>query len=183
MNLATSINPPVVLPRAVWRARTDGKGLRAERGTWCPLKGEYEGGSVIVPMVSCPKCEKATVLVPNQQVAGQLRRMGLQLPDHQPLFDIDRMGKVTAKSWISGEFSCQCGLRRTIYLDRWQHEKPLWAVAYVQPPSDAVEFVYVHASSYREALQHFGVRGKRTVIEAGPAVGFFTDEKTGAQHV
>lgn len=186
MNLAQTISRPVVLPRSVWKAREDGRGLAAERGTWCPLKGTHQGGSVIVPLLSCPSCARVTFLIPDMFTAGLLRRMGLQFPighdDHPPLFDIDRMGKVSAKS-LGPELSCCCGFRRRVHLDRWNHEKPLWVVAFVKPGSKTdLDFSFCHAASRKEALMHFG-NTKGRVIDAGPAVGFFTDEKTGAQHV
>jgi hypothetical protein len=186
--IAAAISRPVVLARATWKPREDGRGLRADRGTWCPLKGEQGGGSVIVPLLSCPSCEQVTVLVPDMRIAGMLRRMGLPFPvghdDHPPLFDIDRLGKVTAKSF-GPEFACAhktCSFRRRIYLDKWQHEKPLWVVAYIEPPALEPEFTYCHASSRVEAIHHFGAAGNRRIIDAGPAVGFFTNEQTGAQH-
>lgn len=187
---AAIIARPIVLARAPWERSADGRGVRATRGTWHAFKHRGDIGSVIVPMISCPNCGGLTYVVPTFGAALQLKRMGVTYagqkdPSSLP-HSVDRIGKVTANGPTGPGVLCghgRCDFHRIVILDRWQDEKPLWVIVYTDGNSFEPQFQYCHAVNKSEALHHFGALGRRTIIETAPAVGYFTDERTGRQTV
>jgi hypothetical protein len=175
-----------VIPRATWRsARTsEGFALHPMKGTWYGhvIRGRERHDVTVVAIVGCPSCGKMLMLSHSLAAAQALRAMtGMPVPvSHQ----IDALGKV------SPDIRCMhkgCGFHRKVYLDRWNKTKPLFAVAYVNLRTKEIEIAYSHAVDAREAIFHLGAnrRDIRVITTpdgrpaAGPAVGFYVDERTG----
>ncbi len=178
-----------VIARAQWATGRSADGrvaYRPEKGTWHAhvVRGRERHDVTIVPMIACPSCNKLLMLSHSIAAAKVLRAMtGMPVPvAHQ----IDSLGKV------SPDIRCNhpgCGFHRKVYLDRWQKTKPLFAIAYVnleRGEHGKIEIAYSHSIDAREAVFHLGTGKHIRVIKtadgrpaAGPAVGFFVDEKTG----
>ncbi len=171
----------LVLARAKWESEPapDGRmAFRPQKGTWYGhiVRGRGPADATVVPMVSCPSCGGILFLSHSEDAAKALRRMtGMPVPvAHR----IDPYGKV------SPDILCQhgrCDFHRSVYLDRWNKTKPLFAIAYVNLDKGVhgtIEIAYSHAIDAREARFHLGA-GNFKVIGAGRAIGLFVNEKTG----
>jgi hypothetical protein len=169
----------VVLPRAKWEITrvADGRMAAVPRaGTWFAHILRSRNAMTVVPMIGCPNCGGLLLLSHDEMSARELRLMtGLPVPvAHR----IDKFGKV------SPDVLCKhgrCDFHRRVYLDRWQKTKPLYAIAYVncdRGEHGEIEIAYSHALNEKEARMHLGF-GNFRIIGAGPAIGFFVDEKTG----
>jgi hypothetical protein len=170
----------IVLPRAKWETRRDDTGrvigFMPQKGTWYGhvVRGRWD--VTVVPMIGCPSCGKALLLSHSEKAAGYLGKMlGVTVPvAHR----IDHLGKVAP------DVRCQygaCSFHRRVYLDRWLKTKPLFAIAYVNQDvgeHGEIEIAYSHSIDAREARLHLG-RGNFRIIGAGPAIGFYVNEKTG----
>lgn len=183
-----SINPAaVVMGRAKWKTDPSTGAPVPEKGTWYRFHGERAGSSVVIPMFGCPNCGRINFIVSDREQAEVLA--GLSSKDETGkarhwfegkimLRQISRVGKVTPDVHCGGP---GCGFFRAVYLDRWQDEKPLWCVAYIEGPNPRLIFDYTHAVNEREAAIQIGAFiGNKKIIASGPAVGFKVDEKTGA---
>ena len=169
----------IVLPRATWDTGICSDGLPTfspKKGTWHAHVVRTRSGIIVLPMIGCPACGGILTLTPDKEAAKLLRLWtGLPVPVAHA---IDRYGKV------SPDVLCKhgsCDFHRRVYLDRWSKTKPLFALAYVnldKGEHGEIEIAYSHAIDAKEARMHLGVGNFRT-IAAGPAVGFFVDEKTG----
>jgi hypothetical protein len=168
----------VVLRRAKWETARDPSGriaVNPQRGTWHGhiVRGRNKHETVVVPMVGCPSCGGVLFLSHSPDAAAVLAiLLGVRVP-------VDTLGKVTP------DLQCQhgrCDFHRTVYLDRWNKTKPLYAIAYINRSAGRgagrIEIAYSHALNAQEARFHLG-RGAFDVIGAGPAIGFYVDEKTG----
>jgi hypothetical protein len=177
----------VVLRRAKWETARDESGrigVAPQKGTWYGhiVRGRNKHDSIVVPMVGCPACGGALFLSHSADCAAALSLLlGIRVPvAHR----IDGLGKVSPDLLCQrqGHGGGQCDFHRKVYLDRWNKTKPLYAIAYVNRAAErgrgAIEIAYSHALNAREARFHLG-RGEFDVIGAGPAIGFFVDEKTG----
>lgn len=98
--------------------------------------------------------------------------------------DIEPNGYLVTKA--GGDFHCQCGLHRKVFLDRWL-KKPLYAcvIERILPGLDSNGFarikrdiVYVSADNQAEAKFHCGP-GNYRFVEVAPAIGFFTRDADG----
>ena len=171
----------IVLPRANWeRARTpQGAALRPQKGTWYPhvVRGRSAHDVTIVPLLGCPKCGGLLYL---SHTPATAKALGVILGAEGPVaHSIDTLGRV------SPDILCRhdhCGFHRRVILDRWNKTKALYAVAYVDSSKGEhgqIQIDYCHATDRKEALFHFAKSQSRRLIDAGPAVGFFVNEKTG----
>lgn len=182
----TASRPALVCRRADWPVRDDGRPV-PEIETWSRYLGARSGSSVIVPMIACPRCEGIMFIFPDQEaveaIAERYTARGLTPPDMK-ISKVDRLGKVTPDIQCGGTTpngEARCGWSGTVYLDRWQDEKPLWCVAYVEGGSTKLELIYSHSINAAEAafnLPPVGPRG-RHIIASAPAVGFKVNEATG----
>jgi hypothetical protein len=173
----------IVLPRAQWDVlpTPEGRGglaFRPQKGTWYGhiVRGRSRLDTTVLAMIGCPACGGVLLLSQSEDAARALRKLtGLPVPVAHA---IDRLGKVTP------DVLCKhgrCDFHRKVYLDRWNKTKPLYAIAYVnleKSEHGAIEIAYSHALSAAEARLHLG-QGSFKVIGAGPAIGFFVNEKTG----
>jgi hypothetical protein len=189
---------PAVLPRAEWKVSNAPDGTPAfgsvrggpiPRGTWFAwILRKRDGGTVVMPLVSCPKCGGLTRL--HTDKSTPIYRVAYGRPNLPVVHKVESNGKV------SPDVACanpRCDFHRTVYLDRWNRTKPLWAIAYVEMPSGRIQIDYTNAVNGKEALFHFGMavkdgkivstRKNVQVIGAGPAVGFFVNERTGKMAV
>lgn len=172
----------IVLPRAQWKLETTADG----RPSWSPVPGTWHAHVIrgleahqvtVVPLLTCPVCMRLMFLSPSPEAAAFLSRyIGVRVPvAHR----IDHLGKV------SPDLQCRhdrCTFHRHVVLDRWNKNKTLYAVAYIdltRGEHGEIEIDYCHAVDRREAMFHFGQRKNVRIIDAGPAVGFFVNEKTG----
>lgn len=166
----------VVLPRAKWDTAQTAKGL-----AFLPQKGTWYGHVIrdghdvnVVAMIACPNCGGTLYLSHDQAAAKALRRMtGMPVP---VAHTINHLGMV------SPDVLCQhgrCDFHRKVYLDRWNKTKPLYAIAYIEGEHGEIKIDYCHAIDRREARLHFGPRRNVRIIDIGPAVGFFVNERTG----
>ncbi len=165
---------PIALARATWEIEETARGraVRPVKATWTVQKIR----GAIVPLIGCPNCGGLTMLVTRDMVEkGVVTGVGAR-----KVHEIDRYGKVTPDVKCMGGTSPggPCDFHRTVYLDKWNRLKPLYAVAYTKPGSLKIEIAYCHASNQREARIHLG-HEKIRLIAIGPAVGFFVDEATG----
>jgi hypothetical protein len=169
---------PIALALKKWetmRTPNGQLGLRPEKGTWHAqiVRGASRTDSTVVPMVACPRCAHLLILTPTPGAARAVSRMlGKAIP---VAHSIDSYGKV------SPDLLCMhggCDFHRTIYLDQWNRQKPLYAIAYTKDGGDELLIDYCHATNQREARAHLGA-GNFNVIAVGPAVGFWQNEKTG----
>jgi hypothetical protein len=171
----------IVLPRATWATELASNGaLRCtpQRGTWYGhvLRGRSRFDVTVLAMLGCPSCGGLLFLSHEPKAAAALRKMtGMPVPvAHR----IDSLGRV------SPDIRCQhagCGFHRRVFLDRWHKTKPLFALAYIncdKGEHGEIEIAYSHSIDAREARGHLG-KGNFKTIAAGPAVGFFVNEKTG----
>lgn len=167
-----------VCGRAEWPVRDDGRPI-PQAETWCRYLGEQAGSSVVVPMISCPRCNRIMFIFPDEEAVGVLVKRGVDRAKCR-VSRVDRLGKVTPDVQCGGP---GCHWSGAIYLDRWQDARPLWCVAYVEGKSKQIELSFCHAVSAQEAAFQLGEAGPsgRTIIASGHAVGFkITDEHTGA---
>lgn len=183
INSRASIDARVlVLPRAQWESEMTSQGLalRPQKGTWYGhvVRGKGAHDVSVVPMLGCPNCG-GIVFLANEPAAETLRRMsGMPVPASHK---IDHLGRVTPDVRCT-HVRARCEFHRRIILDRWLKSKALYAVAYIdltKGEHGEIEIDHCHAVDRREALFHFGQRKNVRIIDAGPAVGFFVDEKTG----
>lgn len=172
----------IVLPRAGWAYDFIGGRLAVtpQKGTWYGhvARGKSAHDVIVIPMIGCPSCGGLIFLSHTPETAKALSQMhgGVQVPiAHR----IDHLGKV------SPDILCKhgrCDFHRRVYLDKWNKTKALWAIAYVTPEGK-IQIDYCHAVDRKEAAFHYaGSHGGRKgcrFIDAGPAVGFYVDEKTG----
>jgi hypothetical protein len=170
------ITRPVVLSRAQWKT---GPGtVEPQAGTWFAFKDHGPNGNGIlanvVPMIGCPRCSGLIVLSCDSASSAYLARV-MRRAQVPVVHAIDRLGKVTPKVKC---MHAGCGFEGSLYLDRWQDAKPLFAIAYTRGSRGRIEIAYSHATNAKEARVHLGP-GDFHVIGAGPAIGFFVDEKTG----
>lgn len=194
MTMASSISAKVdrsaslnvrtlVLPRAKWEKELIAGGreaLRPQPGTWYGhvVRGQGAHEVTVIPFVGCPACKKLLLLSHSPDAARALASLsGMPVPVSHA---IDHLGRVSPDARCA---HAGCSFHRRLILDKWNTTKSLYAIAYVDlSRGDAakIEIDYCHAVDRREALFHFGVRKKSVrVIDAGKAVGFFVDEKTG----
>lgn len=172
----------LVLPRAQWETEVamQGRAYTPVRGTWCAHveRGRNAHDVTVVAMIACPSCGGLTYLSHSREAARILGRWmgGVQVP---VAHSVDHLGKV------SPDILCKhgrCDFHRTVYLDRWNKTKALFAIAYVDDRlpegKRKIEIAYSHAVDTKEARFHLGP-GKFRVIAGGPAIGFFVDVKTG----
>lgn len=169
----------IVLPRAGWEHEyINGQlAVKPVRGTWYGhvFRGKSAHDVTVIPMIGCPNCGGLTLLChlyDTQKAIAQL--MSIRFP---VVHKIDHLGRV------SPDLTCKhgsCDLHRKVILDKWLKTKPLFAIAYVENDSD-IKIDYAHAIDKKEALAQWAPQLKKNcrVIDAGPAVGFYVDEKTG----
>jgi hypothetical protein len=172
----------IVLPRATWETEEtpDGRlAVRPQRGTWYGhvARGRAQHDVTVIPVIACPNCGGGLFIPHSKEAATALRKLtGMPVPVAHA---IDHKGKV------SPDIHCQhgrCGFHRTVYLDRWNKTKPLYAIAYVnmdRGEHGQIQIDYTNAVDEREARFHFGVRPRCRIIKAGLAIGFYVDERTG----
>lgn len=173
---ASVVVRPLVLERALWPSKAGGPGALALRpipGTWHAHMDKSGHTSVVVPLVSCPACGGMLFIVPSQDTARVLgRMMGRIVPVAH---------KVSIEGKVSPDVRCmhgKCSFHKTLYLDKWDRLRPLYATAYVRDGSHKIEISYSHASSQKEARFHLGAL-KCKILGIGRAIGFFVDETTG----
>lgn len=134
---------------------------KALRGFRCPVPETWirpiDGMMpTVLALVCCPKCKAAKIID-------------------------SRVHRVTEKGEIKtlrehgeeGDFHCQCGLLRRVYLDRWL-KKPLYACAvewFLPDGTMRPEIIYVNADSEGEAKFHCGA-GNYRFVSVGLAIGF-----------
>jgi hypothetical protein len=171
----------IVLPRAQWESERTPNGQIAwkpKKGTWYGhvVRGATRYDVIVVPMIGCPGCGKISFLSHAPGAAKVLAKMtGMPIP---VAHSIDSLGRV------SPDVKCghgRCDFLRKVYLDRWNKTKALYAIAYVnldKGQHGEIEIAYSHAIDAKEARFHLGL-GNFRIIGAGPAIGFFVDEKTG----
>jgi hypothetical protein len=137
-----------------------GIGNRAP-GTWMPpVTGSPPPW---LALVCCPKCRNVSVL-------------------HRSVQTIDHLGKV------SPDFICkynvdgrECGFNRTIWLDKWNKQKQLYACAierFLPGGKLAPEIHYMHAVTHEEAKFHLGP-GNYRIVAVAPAVGAIATDAHG----
>jgi hypothetical protein len=169
---------PVVLPRAYWPSSTTigGRGVVPQKGTWYGhvSRGTSDLSTTVVAMISCPACGGLNILTHSEAAAKAVGKM-LGRPVVPVAHQIDSTGRV------SPDLLCMhgsCDFHRTVYLDRWNKTKPLYAIVYTRGPHGRIEIAYAHAVDQKEARLHLGA-GDYRIIDIAPAIGFFVDEKTG----
>ena len=167
---------PIVLRRAEWATHERAVGPTVIPGTWYAhvVRGRDAWDVAVIPFIGCPLCGKKNVLVHNEQAAAIVAR-GIGQPVVPVTHTNDHLGKV------SPDVMCMtpgCSFHRQVYLDRWNKTKPLYAIAYTRGQSTKIEIAYSHSIDAREARIHLGV-GDYNIIGAGPAIGFFVNERTG----
>ena len=174
-----------ILPRAAWHVSSAPDGTPAftrsaeggpvPKGTWFAwILRKRDGGSVVMPLVSCPVCGGLIRL--HTDKSTPIYRIAYGKPDLPVVHKIEANGKVSPDIMC---MSGRCDFHRTAYLDRWSRTKPLWAIAYVEGPHGIIKIDYTNAVNKKEALFMFGVRPNVRIIDAGLAIGFFVNEKTG----
>jgi hypothetical protein len=169
----------VVLPRAKWESTRTADGRLAlvpQKGTWHARIVRSAHASTVIPMIGCPACGGLLLISHTEMTARELRLMtGMPVP---VAHSIDHLGR------ISPDILCRhgrCDFHRKVYLDRWNKTKPLYAIAYINMAAGEhgeIEIAYSHSIDVKEARMHLGF-GNFKIIGAGPAIGFFLDEKTG----
>lgn len=164
---------PAVLKRAEWDVVPNGN-IIPQKGTWhAHIERRTPTDVTVIAFLGCPSCGNKIVLSQSKDAATILSKwFGRTMP---VIHAIDRLGKV------SPDVLCMngsCDFHRTVYLDRWNQTKPLYAMAYTRGAHGRIEIAYTHATNQHEARLHLGA-GNFRIIDIAPAIGFFVDEKTG----
>jgi hypothetical protein len=171
----------IALPRAGWETDYIGGRLsvKPQKATWYGhvVRGKSAHDVTVLPMIGCPSCGGVLFISHTPETAKALGQLlGMKVPvAHR----VDSLGKV------SPDILCQhgrCDFHRRVYLDKWNKTKQLWAIAYIDADS-VIKIDYCHAVDRREAAHHYAastaLRKGCRFIDAGPAVGFYVNEKTG----
>ncbi len=148
------MTPPFVFEMSVWETTPAKTSFKPVPKSWCKPWDELGLAIGVFALISCPNCHKVLSLA-------------------HPEFKVNKYGLVSPgiSCHHCKSFNCE------IYLDKWNRDKTLYAVAYTVGRKFRIE--YCHASTQLEARFHLGP-GKYNIIAVGRAVGFrVTDEKKG----
>ena len=128
----------VVLRRVTWPTSHDGK-VDPVAGTWHAYVTRGNAGSVIVPVIGCPKCRKPIFLAPSNEAIAELKRLSVRFHRSVPALacSIDTLGRLNIPVQCPHGL---CSFKRPVILDRWKDMRPLWAVAYTVGSGTRIEF-------------------------------------------